>query len=563
MKCDMKKLVLYIAIVSVFATLTSCTKMLETHPENGIGGSVMWSTGEQARLGMIGLYNPMRSAGSYHRNGVCDGYTQYAFVWGSGFDDCGCRYFVNNAATTGFGVFSRKWLDDYTGVQACNLAIEKLPQMNREELPEDQLKSYLGEAHFLRAMYYFDLLTYYSGHKDNDPGIPVYTKMPAMEESDVARSTPKEVRELMISDLKIAIDGLAFKPYEKGRASRAAALGMLGKVYLYADDYSNAAATFRQLISENNQSSSKFSLYSDYAKLFTLAGENNSEYMFVIDCIADNGYGSYIDILYSNRSANCSGTSTSIPTNFLAESYLMKDGTPYEWDPNLNWQDRDAVNAMFAQRDPRLEATIIRPYGLFTGKNSVVFEFRPVDGVKTPYPSLQSGANTAYHHYLWRKFCNTGNETTTRRHSPTDIPIMRWGDILLLTAEAINEAEGPKAEVYDLLDQIRKRAGMPNVDRAALSTKEALRTAIRNERVYELAGEGWMYPDWQRWYAHNDADFKYYVENQKVYSADHKYVLPLQQVSTRTFQKRNWRYAIPKTQMEVSTKLVQSEGWVD
>ena len=538
-----------------------------TTPEDGIGSNEMWTTEEHAALGIVGAYSPIKCfpygsdpfspAGCISSNPMTDAYTKYAFAWGTGFDDTGCRYFCNNSATTGYGVFSAKWYADYTGVQYANLAIANITRME-SILREEDFNNYLGEAHFLRALYYFDLLTFYSGHKNNDPGIPLYTEMPDYDKAYRPRSTPADVRKVIIDDLAIAIERLPYRAYEKGRASRSAALALLGKVYLYAGNFVKAAEVFSQLVNENSTSSEPYALYSDYAKLFKQEGENNNESVFVIDCLNTYGNGSRLDLLYSNRSANCAGTNTSIPTKELVDSYLMSDGTIFN-GIYPDWTNREAVNAFFKKRDPRLEASIIRPFGLFVGKDNITYEYRaPYDSKTSPYACMRSN-HTSNTNYCWRKFCNEGNETTIRRHSGIDIPIIRWADVLLLYAEALNESEGPSNSVFDALDAIRTRAKMPKVKRSG--DQETVRQLIRNERVYELAGEGHLYADWQRWFAHNDAEFDYEsLTNQPIAGYD-GVPLALMQVSVRNFTKRNWRYAIPQSEIDVNPALVQSAGW--
>lgn len=547
--------------------LSSCADLLNTTPEDGIGSLEMWTTAEHADLGMVAAYAPIKAfpigsdpaspAGCISSNPLTDSYTIYAFVWGTGFDDTGCRYFCNNSATTSYGVFSNKWKADYTGVQYANLAIENVTKMENI-LTEETFNNYLGEAHFLRALYYFDLLTFFSGHKNNDPGVPLYTSIPDFDKAYRPRATPADVRKVMIDDLAIAIERLPFRAYEKGRASRSAALALLGKVYLYADNYAKAAEVFGQLISENSNAAEPYVLYSDFEELFKQKGENNDESVFVIDCIATQGNGSRLDLLYSTRSANCAGTNTSIPTKELVDAFLMADGKSYDGS-TPDWSSRESVNAFFAKRDPRLDATIIRPYGLFVGKDNITYEYRaPYDSKSSPYPCLRSN-HSSNTNYCWRKFCNEGNETTIRRHSGIDIPVIRWADVLLLYAEAMNECSGPSAEVFDALDKIRTRAKMPKVSRTG--DQESVRQLIRNERLYELAGEGHLYPDWQRWFAHNDIGFDYEKMTNQTISGFDGVALALTQVSTRNFTKRNWRYAIPQSEIDVNPALVQSEGW--
>ena len=367
-----KKLILLSGIAAV---CFACSDFLDTYPVDGIGSNGMWKTEEHVDLGVTATYSAMTKKGSYARNALTDAYTQYAFLMASGFDELGQRYFCYNTATTGYAVFSTKWQADYLGVQYANLAIENIPNV---EMNEEVRDTYLAEVRFLRAFYYFDLLTFYSGHKTDDIGIPLYDKMPEYDNAFKGRSTPADVRALMIEDLSWAAEHLPWRSSEKGRANRAAALAMLGKVYLYADQYEKAVEVFEQMMEDNENAEEPYALHDDYAEMFTLAGENNNEYVFVISCLDTYGSGSYIDILYNNRSANCSGTNTSIPTIYLADAYLNKDGSTFSWNayPGFSWGSEKAVNDLFAKRDPRLEASIIRPWALFVGKDNVTYQYR-------------------------------------------------------------------------------------------------------------------------------------------------------------------------------------------
>lgn len=541
-------------IILAAAVSVSCN-LLDTYPRDGIGSNSMWTTEEHVNLGVTAVYGILKSKGCYSRNPLTDAYTQYAFIMSTGFDELGQRYFCYNTATTSYGIFSSKWNDGYEGVQYANLAIANIPGV---DMDEDAKMTALAEVRFLRALYYFDLLSFYSGHKNTDKGIPLYSEMPDYDKAYLPRATPADVRALMIEDLEFASAHLPFTSYEKGRANAAAAMAMLGKVYLYADLYEDAVSVFEALIARNDEEGKPFALSADYASMFTLAGENNPEYVFAINFLDTYGNGSYIDLLYNSRSANCAGTNTSIPTTYLADAWQNRDGSAFSWSdwPGFSWDDEAVVNEMFAQRDPRLEATIIRPYALFTGKDNVTYQYRPgYDTDVQPYPCMRAN-NGANDYYCWRKFCNTGNETTIRRHSPTDLPLIRWADVLLLYAEALNEARGPVDAVYNAVDQVRSRAGMPPVRKGS---REEVRQRIRDERVYELAGEGHLYPDFQRWYAH-DPDFDYEtLLNHTILSFTGAPVSS--QAGTRVFTARNWCYAIPQEDIDLNPALEQAQGW--
>ena len=146
----------YLLMPAVALMCASCSDFLETNPSDGIGSSKMWTTEEHVDLGVTAVYSVLKTRGNYSRNALTDAYTQYAFLMSSGFDELGQRYFCYNTATTGYGVFSSKWESDYLGIQYANLAIENIPNVQIDAEKRDYS---LAEVRFLRALYYFDLLT--------------------------------------------------------------------------------------------------------------------------------------------------------------------------------------------------------------------------------------------------------------------------------------------------------------------------------------------------------------------------------------------------------------------
>ena len=151
--------------------------------------------------------------------------------------------------------------------------------------------------------------------------------------------------------------------------------------------------------------------------------------------------------------------------------------------------------------------------------------------------------------------------------------VFRYAEVLLTYAEAANELDGPSAQVYEYLDQIRTRAGMPVVDRAKYSTKEKLRELIRRERAVELAGEGLRRADLLRW---KDANNKMLAEtllNGKLnritgtinYSETDPYKRAVVKgegfIENRQFAAKNRYLPIPQTSMDKNPKLKQNSGY--
>jgi hypothetical protein len=553
----MRKIKLLILAICGICTV-SCNDFLDTKPQDGIGSDNMWKTPEHAELGVTAIYHAVRQKNVYTLYGMNDCFTPIAFCMNTGgsFDEFRSYTFCCGTATSSTKLFSDKWESLYVGIARANDAIAHLPGM--EALTETQRNGYLAEAHFLRALFYFNLLDFYSGFDADDAGIPLYLEPIDYENAYLPRAKPGAVKAAMLDDLNFAIQYLPAKAV-KGRANKWAAYVLKGKVYLFGKEWKKAGDNFGQVILNG-----PYKLHNDYYDLFQLSGENNEESIFVISNLADN-YGSFTDLLYSTRSGNCAGTNTSIPTPTLVDTYAYKDGTPFNMDEfkaafktkngrELDWKKKEDVEQVFANRDPRLEASIIRPYATFVGSGGKTYEFR------YPYDKKQDCLRTnneLNNHYCWRKFVNVGNETTIRRHSPTDWPIMRLGDVLLMFSEARNEDIGAVDSVRWAYNQIRTRptVNMPTISLSESMDKDGMRQLIRNERIVELAGEGYHYSDMRRWYR-KDPGFDISTLSHDVNEFTGK------KMETRKFTKREFLFAIPQSELDMNPYLKpQNMGW--
>lgn len=557
----MKKIIYILLIVISF---TSCNDdFLNTHPRDGIGSEQMWQTEEHAQLGVVSIYASLRTKMAFNMYGMNDCFTPIAWCMdrtGTTFDEYNQYRFCINSATARESMFKEKWVTLYKGITRANDAIDNIPGINMNDNAKKEL---IAEAKFGRALCYFDLLSFYSGHDPQDPGIPLYISNVHYNDAYLPRSKPGQIRSQMIKDLTEAIPDLPFASSEKGRANSAAARMLLGKIYLYNYQYEAAATQFGAVIKENGEKSA-YELYNDYYLLFQLSGEDNKEGIFVIPNLDQQDYGSFMMMVYGNRSTLAQGGNVSVPSRELIDSYQKTDGSEFNWsdhtaasNQNDFWKNKAAVDAAFAGRDPRLEASVIRPWALFDGYEggkAQTVEYRPNGAVPTNYLALRP--NNGIQTYLWRKFVHTGTECPIRRNAPTDVPVMRYADLLLLFAEAKNESEGPVDSVYWAINEVR---GRKSVEMPPLSgmDKSEMRRAIRRERAWELAGEGHSYGDYRRWYKY-DINFDVSVElNYEITGFN-----TTNQISARVFQQRNWQFPIPQEEINLNKYLKpQNPGW--
>ena len=545
---------------------------LDTYPKHGVGSAQMWTTAEHAEKGVITLYVSIKDNAIF--NIPCqDNYTDMAMLLnkGSTFDGNGNYQLSYNTATANSGMFSAKWERLYRGVAKSNDAIAYLPGIDMDEKRRAEL---LAEAKFCRALFYFELLSFYSGHDARDLGVPVYLERPNYEEAYFPRSKPAVVRRQMIQDLTEAIPDLPFKSTVRGRVNQAAARMLLGKVYLYAGDYDKAANVFSAVIQDNTKEGT-YKLHEDYYMLFQLDGSSsNDEFILLCDNIHESGYGTSYNMMMGNRSQGNQTASATIGMPVFIDSYQLKTGAPFDWsawgvdlsltgtalrdNQNAFWNDRAKVNAMFAARDPRLDASFIRPWSFFvgfvTGTGDVTYEYCPSTFTGAVTEGMRRMNSDGDDGFMWRKFVATSNQALIRQNSPIDLPIMRYADLLLLFAEARNEASGPVDSVYWAINQVRQR---PTVGMSELSgmNQSQMRQAIRDERGWELSAEGHRYADYRRWYKY-DPSFDIERMNGPVTGFNRYNVR-----ANRAFTERCWQYAIPQGEIQLNPYLRQNPGW--
>ncbi len=219
------------------------------------------------------------------------------------------------------------------------------------------------------------------------------------------------------------------------------------------------------------------------------------------------------------------------------------------------------IKAVYENRDPRLQQTYITPYSEYLGSPSgkeITYTLRwPFIQNDTSNPfDLRSDSST-YFHYLVRKFVSEGNELIYRQYSPIDVPIIRYADVLLSLAEALNE-QGKTSEAITYVNMVRERAGVAPLNSneyTQVAGQDDMRNRIRREKRWELACEGTLYFDelrWGTWY-----DSKLFE------GAGLKQCWGEASVSWTKNGDYYTKWPIPATERQLNTALTQNEGWID
>ena len=515
---NIKKTFLILAAGSL--VLAGCTKnYLNSKPSDKLSDANFWQTDADALEGITSIYDQMQH--NYHIYGYIpetDGMTPNGWIWSGYLNGYSAIAEGNLLATTTTPV-ADKWKQLYTGIYKANLALSKLPGVNMDATLKSRLA---GESMFLRALFYYDLVDYYGG-------VPLVKQVLDLGAPLPGRNSKDEVLAFVESqcDSAAGLLPLSYTAADIGRATRGAALTLKAKAYLLDQQWQQAADAAQAVISLN-----QYQLYNDYAGMFTnVSAENNKEVIFDVQYAAPGlGEGSPMDGLMAPLSSFSKGWDQIFVNQDLVDAFEMKNGLPIT-DPASGYDPAHPYD----NRDPRMDYTLVRPGA--TWKN-------------IPYSSLLLGTSaSSYTGYLPRKYVLTVDGYNWG-DSPLNFIVFRYADVLLMYAEAKNEATGPNASVYDAIDQVRARPGVDMPPIAQTLTQDQLRQAIRLERRVEMSFEGQYYSDIRRW-----GIAKQLMDGRVIKG------LAGQQLDTWHFTDALYLWPIPQSEIDLNPVLTQNPGY--
>lgn len=384
----------------------------------------------------------------------------------------------------------------YQGIQRCNLVLERVPGMDPELFDEEEYQCVdglqeriIGEAYFLRAFYYFQLVRVYGG-------VPlVLNNLLTDADWQQPRATADAVYDQIVADLTEANERLwlrsdsRFADTDMGRATKGAAQAMLLKVNLYRHQYEEARAWGDSIILSN-----EYSLETNYADNWLLEKENGVESVFEIQYMEDPSSD------YGEGNGFSRGTFTQILTRSRSQDPMFGSNAGWGFNkPTHNLYDE------YEEGDPRRDVTIWDATGHMTNETEETY-------CGTPYCSRK---------YAWYTTDADGNVTgaNTLAHAsrgPLNYKLIRYADVLLMYAEACEAAGGAGKcgkTAEQALNEVRQRARANAADPDALPdypnysikvngqeiAAPTLQQAIRHERRVELAMEGHRWFDICRW----------------------------------------------------------------
>lgn len=542
-----RRLLLFCAIVVALLPLSCNKDFLETKPLDKISADATWADGALSEAFVFNVYSFL-GYGGFEEEALAS-LTDEAMFTHSGRGIQVITEGTLSESGTGNTVIIPQWNELFSAIRQANVAVQELPEST---FTDTELKDrLLGEALFLRAYYYHQLMRYYGG-------APLIDRPYELNEDySIARATYAELVEFVVNDLNQAITLLDGKPTTPGRASMLSAMGLKSRVLLYA------ASDLR----DGPTASANSTAHASYSNLDLVAyttGDRAARWnaakaaaKAVLDATsgykldlsapvsAEEGTANYISIAMGGGSAVGDAAARSellferthtplftvesnwplggihqginngpngyhnwagnTPIQLLVDDYEMMDGSKFDWNNPAQAADP------YANRDPRFYATVLYDGAGWKPRPSDVESIDPVDQIQTGYYADGKGGiingvdtrespienwNGSRTGYYVRKFIDPDPGLVDNQSSAQVVPwpFIRYSEIVLNYVEASLET-GDEGEAVNWLNKLRFRVGMP----AITDSGSALVERYRNERRIELAYEEHRYHDARRW----------------------------------------------------------------
>lgn len=479
-------------VLLVMLSLSSCKKALTEKPYSFLSPENFYKNENDAKTAINGVYSALYTYDLYLQP-----------IWNlTMLDDdhvSGADWFLGTSGAgnpQGYWGVDGPWVGFYTIISRANTVIENIEPLN-QNIDPDIKKRILGEAYFLRGWSYFQLVQLYGG-------VPLRLSSLSKEKDiNKPRASVVEVYNTVFSDLKTA-ETMLFpvghpKAGEAGRATRGVAKGFLAKAYL---TLASCAVNSGNMIVRGGQdngnysyaktavkgyegvdaklyfglardkameiiSSKEYSLFTSWKTLWSKSGRNNTEHIWQIQSMSGS---SFVNNLHNYFSA------------------LSTFGRGAVWATNNHYSDYEIAD--------------------LRALDGIAHNYQTNTGTRYFYPSSQAALYKVVNGLTYNNNGTTDNRAyvikyadvtePTLANSDAYYPIMRYAEILLIYAEAANEANGsPTAEAYAQLNAVRSRS-KATLAPAAMNL-EQFRSYVMAERARELLFEGIRRFDLMRW----------------------------------------------------------------
>lgn len=541
-----KQYTLRLCVLLLFVGATSCNDdFVNTKPLDEVPDSDTWSDPALSEAFVIDIYNGFGQGGFDEQ--MQASLTDEALFTHAGRGINTITESRANPVDQGWINYNYHWADMYSRIRATNVAMKNL----EEPLFDDAQVSdrLVGEAHFLRAFFYHQLLRYYGA-------VPIVDRVYELGEEDylLPRNTYEECVNFIIADCDKAVALLEGQPVTQGRATDVAALALKARMLLYAasdlHDIPTASANSATIAGYSNPeylgyvTGSQTERWQKAKAAAKAVVDKNLGYKLNLEepATPEEGKDNYFALSMGGESAvadvsasielilgrffvdekdeagawigrangpngyhNWSGNT---PTQNLVDDYEMIDGTPFDWN------NPDHAAAPYDNRDPRFYMTILYDGADWKPRTDDVSELDPYNQIqagqyeiinKDGEVEIYYGVDTrngviedwngSYTGYTMRKFIDPDPAIVNQTDRQTiPFPMFKYTEAVLNYAEACIEL-GEDEEARTWLNKIRYRVGLPKLTESG----EALMERYRNERRIELAYEEHRFHDARRW----------------------------------------------------------------
>jgi len=578
----MKNLLIILSVILLF---TACKKgsVLDNKSNNALNEATVFSDSVNTISFLTRIYDDEGFAFLKNRWGENGGLEQASDDSEYSLSSTQRRaviYYSSNYTADGVPGFNEVWVIPYTDIRSCNLLLSKLPTT---PLSAATQKRITGEARFLRAWYYYNLIIQHGGVpivKDQVFSITDFVNIPRSTFAECVKYVSDEL------DAAAAILPVSYQGNDYGRVTKGGAMAVKAKLLLFAASPLFNGNTYPGLTTDVNRSAAAGYPNYDVARWQAAADAakpvmNTNTYSLVVDNATAPGFGFYNMFLqrinseyifYHNRFANKdfesfylpttrNGSKYGTPTQTLVDAFPMANGKAIT-DPTSGY---DPTNP-YVNRDPRFGYSIIYNGAFYFNQASnsytQIFTYvgAPTDGF------VYNASTTGPSGYYSRKMCDATLSANSPGNTNRGWPLLRYGEILLIYAEAVNET-GQTTLAYPVLRQLRARAGIiagadgnygmnPNMD------VKAMRAFIQNERHIELMYENTRWDDVRRWKIATTTQNgrNKLMQITKNTNGTYTYTV-VSSFFLHSFNERNYLLPIQNSEIRKAPAMVQNPGW--
>ena len=495
----------YLICVILIVFVSSCTRFLEEQDQSNFTADNYFSNAAQAESGVNSAYYGIEAifSGNYGFGGGLAPWLMLEFATGYANTELGEAVenrWVRTLTNSSDNQEGKVWWDQcYKGIANANLCIAEIPAVTMDEAKKNQL---LGQTRFLRALYYYNLVRIFGK-------VPLITSPVDLNSPDMypSQASEADVYKVIVEDLNVAETSGLPEIDIIGRVSLGAVKSLLASVYLTMagyplqkgnEYYQLAADKAWEVIESNN-----YSLFESYDYLHIPTFKNKGENIFQAQ------YAALIGPSYWQ--------SAILPYNKGISVYDGQSGAIFSELPFVN---------SFESGDKRAE------------EKQFFYKFYTLKADRTDTIDLGN-------HYIYKLFDVLANESTAS--SGLNWPIIRYAEVLLIYAEASNEVSGPTIESYEAVNEIRRRAQLPEL--SGLS-KDEFRDAIFKESCHELCFED------KTWFNMARTRRAYNLTTDSVEDLI-GYVF----VSGAVYAEKDLLFPIPTSEMNSNPNLIQNPGY--